>query len=103
MCYSQEPLGTPGEQIYRIRPLAVPPADASTIDVVLTHAAAQLFLERSQSYTRDSQFDGATASEIATICRQLDGVRWLSNLQRPGYRPSAFAAYSMVCPTGSGF
>jgi predicted ATPase len=71
---SQEPLGTQGEQIYRIRPLAVPPADASTIDVVLTHAAAQLFLERSQSYTRDSQFDGATASEIATICRQLDGV-----------------------------
>jgi predicted ATPase len=71
---SQEPLGTQGEQIYRIRPLAVPPADASNIDVVLTHAAAQLFLERSQSYTRDSQFDGATASEIATICRQLDGV-----------------------------
>ena len=71
---SQEPLGTQGEQIYRIRPLAVPPADASTVDVVLTHAAAQLFVERSQSYNRDSQFDGATASEIATICRQLDGV-----------------------------
>ena len=71
---SQEPLGTQGEQIYRLRPLAVPPADASTVDVVLTHAAAQLFVERSQSYTRDSQFDGATASEIATICRQLDGV-----------------------------
>ena len=71
---SQEPLGAQGEQIYRIRPLAVPPANASTVDVVLTHAAAQLFVERSQSYTRDSQFDGATASEIATICRQLDGV-----------------------------
>jgi len=71
---SQEPLGTQGEQIYRIGPLAVPPADASTVDVVLTHAAAQLFVERSQSYNRDSQFDGATASEIATICRQLDGV-----------------------------
>jgi predicted ATPase len=41
---SQEPLGTQGEQIYRIRPLAVPPADASTVDVVLTHAAAQLFV-----------------------------------------------------------
>jgi len=71
---SQEPFGTPGEQIYRIRPLTVPPADASTMDVVLTHAAAQLFVERSLSYTRDSQFDDATACEIATICRQLDGV-----------------------------
>jgi predicted ATPase/DNA-binding winged helix-turn-helix (wHTH) protein len=71
---SQEPFGAQGEQIYRIRPLAVPPADASTIDVVLTHAAAQLFVERSLSYTRDSQFDDATACEIATICRQLDGV-----------------------------
>ena len=71
---SQEPFGTQGEQIYRIRPLAVPPADASTMDVVLTHAAAQLFVERSQSYTRDSQLDDATALEIATICRQLDGV-----------------------------
>jgi predicted ATPase/DNA-binding winged helix-turn-helix (wHTH) protein len=71
---SQEPFGTQGEQIYRIRPLAVPPADASTMDVVLTHAAAQLFVERSLSYTRDSQFDDATACEIATICRQLDGV-----------------------------
>jgi predicted ATPase/DNA-binding winged helix-turn-helix (wHTH) protein len=71
---SQEPFGTQGEQIYRIRPLAVPPEDASTMDVVLTHAAAQLFVERSLSYTRDSHFDNATASEIAAICRQLDGV-----------------------------
>jgi predicted ATPase/DNA-binding winged helix-turn-helix (wHTH) protein len=71
---SQEPFGAQGEQIYRIRPLAVPPADASTMEVVLTHAAAQLFVERSLSYTRDSQFDDATAYEIATICRQLDGV-----------------------------
>jgi len=71
---SQEPFGTQGEQIYRIRPLAVPPTDASTMDVVLTHAAAQLFVERSLSYTRDSQLDDATACEIATICRQLDGV-----------------------------
>lgn len=71
---SQEPLGVHGEQIYRIRPLAVPPADAATMDVVLTHAATQLFVERSLSYTRDSPFDDATASEIAAICRQLDGV-----------------------------
>jgi predicted ATPase/DNA-binding winged helix-turn-helix (wHTH) protein len=71
---SQEPLGLRGEQIYRIRPLGVPPADASTMDVVLTHAAAQLFVERSLSYTRDSRSDEATASAIATICRQLDGV-----------------------------
>src|ERR1700739_1304246 len=71
---SQEPFGTQGEQIYRIRPLAVPPADASTMDMVLTHAAAQLFVEPSLSYTRDSQFDDATACEIAAICRQLDGV-----------------------------
>jgi predicted ATPase len=71
---SQEPFGTQGEQIYRIRPLAVPPPDASTMDVVLAHAATQLFVERSLSYTRDSQFDDATAGEIAAICRQLDGV-----------------------------
>ena len=71
---SQEPFGTQGEQIYRIRPLAVPPVDASTMDVVLTHAATQLFVERSLSYTRDSHFDDATAGEIAAICRQLDGV-----------------------------
>jgi hypothetical protein len=44
------------------------------MDAVLAHAAAQLFVERSLSYTRDSQFDDATACEIATICRQLDGV-----------------------------
>src|ERR1700727_3024446 len=31
---SQNPFGTQGEQIYRIRPLAVPPVDASTMDVV---------------------------------------------------------------------
>src|SRR3984885_9324724 len=71
---SQEPFGTQGEQIYRIRPLAVPPPDASTMDAVLAHAAAQLFVERSLSYTRDSQTDDATALEIAMICRQLDGV-----------------------------
>jgi predicted ATPase/DNA-binding winged helix-turn-helix (wHTH) protein len=71
---SQEPFGTQGEQIYRIRPLPVPPEDASTMEVVLTHAAAQLFVERSLSYTHDSPFDDATACEIAAICRQLDGV-----------------------------
>jgi predicted ATPase len=100
---SQEPFGTQGEQVYRIRPLAVPPADASTIEVVLTHAASQLFVERSRSYTRDSRFDDATACEIATICRQLDGVPLALELAAARVPTLAFAACSMVCPTGSGF
>ncbi|HSZ89107.1 MAG TPA: winged helix-turn-helix domain-containing protein, partial [Acetobacteraceae bacterium] len=70
---SREPLNVEGEQIYQVRPLAVPPEHAEGDDDLLRHGAARLFLERAhaaQAYCSPDQ----SAAAIAAICRRLDGV-----------------------------
>ncbi len=68
---SQEVLHVPGEQVFRLGPLALPPAGAADIE---SFAAVALFLERVQGIDHRFQLDDQKRESVAEICRRLDGV-----------------------------
>lgn len=71
---SREPLGVPGEKIYRLPSLAVPPRDEDTLsfEEALEFPAAQLLLERAASSGFVAGEDDVEA--IVDICHRLDGI-----------------------------
>lgn len=71
---SREALRISGERVYRIPPLAVPPAGAITPDEAMKYGAVALFADRVRA--ADSRFS-VTADNVAPvveICRRLDGL-----------------------------
>ena len=66
---SREALRLHGEQVHPIDPLPVPGAD-----VTETSDAVQLFCERAAAVRPDFVMNAASASDIAEICRRLDGI-----------------------------
>jgi predicted ATPase/DNA-binding SARP family transcriptional activator len=69
---SREPLGVPGEAVYPVPPLAVPPesADAQTLAGA---PGVRLFLARSSAATGPAGV-AAPVTVVARICRELDGL-----------------------------
>jgi predicted ATPase/DNA-binding CsgD family transcriptional regulator len=70
---SRELLDLDGEHTLRVRPLAVPPDDATDTEDLSRYPAARLFLERATAVTELS-LDDVDATVIARICRHLDGL-----------------------------
>src|SRR6185312_15385292 len=70
---SREPLGVPGEALYRVAPLAVPPADTAPT-ALAGYEAVALFLARARAAARIDVFTPAATAVIARICRRLDGI-----------------------------
>ena len=72
---SREPLNVPGEQIYRLQPLEVPPPDTlvGAVDV-LAYPAVQLLAERAAAAMADFEINDRNALSAALICRRLDGL-----------------------------
>lgn len=72
---SREPLNFPGEQVYRLPPLDVPPVDTmvGAMDV-LAYPAVQLLAERASATMADFAIDDRNALSAALICRRLDGL-----------------------------
>jgi predicted ATPase len=68
---SQENLHISAEQIYHLRPLALPPPGETEI---AEFGAVALFVERAHSADRDFALDAGNADSVAEICRHLDGV-----------------------------
>jgi predicted ATPase/DNA-binding winged helix-turn-helix (wHTH) protein len=71
---SREPLAAEGEHIFRVSPLAVPPADIMDMGKALAHSAVQLFVERMRAADRSFVPDAVTLPGVSTICRYLDGL-----------------------------
>jgi predicted ATPase/DNA-binding winged helix-turn-helix (wHTH) protein len=71
---SREPLAAEGEQIFRVSPLAVPPADIKDVGRALAHSAVQLFVERMRAADRSFVPDTVTLPGVSKICRHLDGL-----------------------------
>ncbi|MBV7536132.1 winged helix-turn-helix domain-containing protein [Duganella sp. sic0402] len=71
---AQEPLDAAGEHVYRLAPLAVPPADTHTAEQALAHAAVRLFVERVSASVHQFVLDDVVAGDVSAICRQLDGM-----------------------------
>jgi predicted ATPase len=70
---SREPLGLPGEVIYPVRPLDLPPQTAGALEAGQA-AAVRLFLDRG-SAARGGTVGGAAPVAVAErICRKLDGL-----------------------------
>jgi len=75
---SQENLHLPGEQIYRLSPLALPPSGApdprSSVSGIAEFGAVALFVERARAADRRFVLDAGNAGGVAEICRRLDGI-----------------------------
>ena len=69
---SQELLHIPGEQIFKLEPLAVPAVDGSA--QVAEFGALQLFAERARAVEPRFTLDAGNAEAVADICRRLDGM-----------------------------
>ncbi len=71
---SREPLGVGGEHVFRVPPLAVPPADLAVPGRLAAFESVQLFAERAVLYRRDWVLDAANAAAVAAVCVRLDGI-----------------------------
>jgi predicted ATPase/DNA-binding SARP family transcriptional activator len=70
---SREPLGLPGEAVYPVPPLPVPPESAGA-QTLAGAAAVRLFLARGKSAGAGPGVAAAPVAVVARICRELDGL-----------------------------
>jgi predicted ATPase len=72
---SREALGVPGEVVYRLQPLSIPPEDAEGEDL-RAFASVRLFLDRmfAADPMRAIQTREGDEELVAAICRSLDGI-----------------------------
>src|SRR5207244_4272168 len=72
---SREPLGVPGEALWRVPPLPTPPAGApADLGDVGSYAAVRLFVDRARAADSSFELSPASAPAVAEICRRLDGI-----------------------------
>ena len=71
---SREVLGVPGEVVWKVPPLAVPPADAVDPETLASCDSVALFCERARAARSGFGLSAANASAVAAICRRLDGI-----------------------------
>lgn len=72
---SQEPMRIPGEQVHRLRPLAVPPRGSlSSLDSALSFASVQLLNERVRAANANFEPLTGEVQDMMEICRRLDGI-----------------------------
>lgn len=70
---SQEVLKAPGEQVYRLQALSLPPPDCS-VQEALAHGAADLFTRRARAVSAAFALTPQNLPQVLDICRQLDGL-----------------------------
>ena len=72
---SREPLRVEGEHVFRLPPLAIPPASCPiTASEALEYSAVQLFVERATAALGAFELSDSEAPFVAGICRGLDGL-----------------------------
>ena len=76
---SRQPLGVQGETTLRVPSLSSPPAEEArsreaVLQVVLSHDASRLFLDRARSALPSFAPSESNVSAIGEICRRLDGI-----------------------------
>jgi predicted ATPase/DNA-binding winged helix-turn-helix (wHTH) protein len=72
---SRESLRVEGEQVHKLKPLAVPPdTPGLTGALARTYPATQLFLERATASGAHIELNDDNVAIVAGICRKLDGM-----------------------------
>jgi predicted ATPase len=69
---SQQPLAVGGEQVFGLRPLPLPPADAGV--AAAASDAVVLFAQRAAAARSDFSLTSANMAAVGEICRRLDGI-----------------------------
>ena len=70
---SQQPLGVGGEQMFGLRPLSLPPPEASMAAAAASDAVS-LFAQRAAAARSDFSLSPANVAAVGEICRRLDGI-----------------------------
>jgi len=71
---SREPLGVPGEVVWRLGPLPTPtPAAATDPKQLRDYDAVHLFTDRARAHRPSFQLDATNAAAVATICEAVGG------------------------------
>lgn len=70
---SREHLHLPGERVWQVAPLAVPPADATATEISETPAGA-LFCARAEAVEPAFALTEGNAAAVGELCRRLDGI-----------------------------
>ena len=71
---SREPLGTDGEAIQRLAPLALPPAGSLTFLEAIAYPAIRLFVDRAAESVSAFELRTGDVRAACDICRRLDGM-----------------------------
>src|SRR3954470_19315459 len=72
---SREPLGISGEHIFAVPPLDVPASGAAgSVQAAIEYASVRLLVERAAAVQPGFSLTAENWSEIAEICRRLDGI-----------------------------
>jgi predicted ATPase/class 3 adenylate cyclase len=71
---SREVLGLPGEVVWAVPPLTLPPEAAAEPADLESSDAAALFCSRARAAQPAFNLDQTTATAVARICRRLDGI-----------------------------
>jgi non-specific serine/threonine protein kinase len=72
---SREPLGVPGEVLWRLPTLPVPDLEQLPgLDRLADYAAVRLFVERARAASPAFSLTPGNAAAVARICRRLDGL-----------------------------
>jgi predicted ATPase/DNA-binding SARP family transcriptional activator len=82
---SREPLGLAGEQLFHVRPMALPADDAAVAgaSALLAADAVRLFLDRARAADPDFVVADNDVRVVAGICRRLDGLPLALELAAP--------------------
>lgn len=70
---SQLPLRVPGERVFRIGPLSVPP-DGASMEEAVQYGAVALFVDQLRAANHHFELNDASLQRIVGLCRRLDGV-----------------------------
>ncbi|MEU2715656.1 LuxR C-terminal-related transcriptional regulator [Streptomyces sp. NPDC007205] len=72
---SREALRVPGETVFRVGELSLPPADAGDdVTALLQSDAVRLFVDRAASNSPGFTLHRGNGHQVAEICRRLDGL-----------------------------
>ena len=71
---SREPVGISGEHVFRVPPMAVPPADLAAPGELAAFESVQLFTQHAAMHTQGFVLNDANAAAVASVCVRLDGI-----------------------------
>ena len=71
---SREPLGVPGERVWRVPSLSLPAASEVRPEQLMQSEAIKLFVERTTAVRPEFALTPHNAAGVAAVCRRLEGI-----------------------------